>query len=701
MFQLGEKLGGSSDTTRGPSVSPLIEPNEVIIGDRSYKIDTEKLVENIKAGIVDGVTLYPILTAPGVLKGTEINQILLDFAAMDEPGAMPGKSFAPEGMSLQQRVDSGFYSPGDFGSTAQNIGLEGLRALESLRNIGIGAANLGIDAANVGLGAFDVARDYFTGPKVQEFIGGARRAEEALKPESVAARADPGFRFKEKFDFIPLTQPKDVAEMRINQLGSMLLASGEIDDDLRELLKKSFEQEEKPDVVDTAKVTEIPEELEEELPKGIVEIRNIDPDSYEDSTIRRLQYERDMITRDDLGRPLPDTQLLRSREIQQVLDEIRPAEVKVDVDKTEIESLADIEEKFEGMSEDEISEEIKKEKKEFLDENIDLTVPKPKLDVPLLTDEDLPEGEITIEDIRSQDPAVRNRAEGVAIDKKIEDPGFFGTNRFLDFIRNTGLGLEEKGQLGPGLAAGAAKAAKERAARDLLEFQENLKFDRNLRLERAKAKLEGLGGPSDSMKKELRKVGQEMNADYNDIVSAKNTLEIVGRVREIVNNEDTSSVKAFLDEALEKGKEFFDIDGKPTDDPSKGTSFDKLTSRTRAKVLLNQIKQKNIRDILGESGKTISNLDRQIVEQLVGDISLGATQAETLEALRITEQSIFNNLDKAQKRLKTNFFFAENENGLYLIPDVETILSYLQSGTLPVTEYNKGYESSSIKKITL
>ena len=86
----------------------------------------------------------------------------------------------------------------------------------------------------------------------------------------------------------------------------------------------------------------------------------------------------------------------------------------------------------------------------------------------------------------------------------------------------------------------------------------------------------------------------------------------------------------------------------------------------------------------------------------MGDIALGATQAETLEALRITKSSIFNNLDAAQKRLKTNFFFANEEDGLYLIPDVQTILSYLNTGTLPNTVYDSGYSSSSgIKKISL
>jgi len=448
-----------------------------------------------------------------------------------------------------------------------------------------------------------------------------------------------------------------------NQFGS------NIADDLKEF-----------DVVDTASVEEVTEQDPQKLPTGIVEIRNISPEDYEASNIALAKQEMEIVGRDEEGNPIPETKLLQDPEIQDLLDEIKPIELKVDVDKTEADSLLDVEEKFDGLPDSEVQE--------LLDPI------KPILSIPEAAAETQEEQEEQAEDQRF---SARD-----AVTRKLEQPGFFGSDRFLDFIRNVGGELTRTGQMGAGLSLGASKAAEERAARELMAEQEERDFASKLRLAKAEAELAGLEGPSDAMKKELRKVGQEMNADYNDIVSAKNTLEIIGRVEEIVNNEDTSSVKAFVAEFVEKGKEFFDINGKPTDDPSKGLPFDQLESRTRAKVLLNQIKQRNIREILGESGKTISNLDRQIVEGLVGDIALGATQAETLEALRITKSSIFNNLDAAQKRLKTNFFFANEEDGLYLIPDVQTILSYLNTGTLPNTVYDSGYSSSSgIKKISL
>lgn len=445
------------------------------------------------------------------------------------------------------------------------------------------------------------------------------------------------------------------------QAGSISLE--EIDKNIEDL-----NQEGESDVVDTAIV--------EEIPTGTVEIRNIGPDYRPDPT-KKLKLELEAIGKDEFGDDLLDPKLVAGEEINKILDELRPAEVKVNVDKTEEDTKADTETKFAGLSDDEVSDLVSPLTPSL---SLDFTPrPEPK------EDEEVP-------------PSLIPKQPDV-ITRKLEEPGFFGSDRFLDFIRNVGGELTRTGQFSTGLSLGASKAAEERAARELMAEQEESEFQKALRLEKAKNELEGLSGPSDSMKKELRKVGQELNADYNDIVSATNTLEIVNRVKEIVTNEDTTSVKAFVGELLEKGEALFNVQGEPS---RTGKSFADLEPRVRAKVLLNQIKQKNIRDILGESGKTISNLDRQIVEELVGSIALGKTPQETLEALRLTEQSIANNLNSAQNRLRTNFNFATQENGLYLVPSVATILSYIQTGKLPTTEYSGDYSSSSgVEKISL
>ena len=406
---------------------------------------------------------------------------------------------------------------------------------------------------------------------------------------------------------------------------------GEIRDFQEEVSKLTDKDE---DVVETAVVSEVPEEPE--LPRGIVEIRNIDPDSYEDDTIRRLQYERDMITRDDLGRPLPDTQLLQSREIQEALDQIRPAEVKVDVDKTEIESLADVEEKFAGLSEDEISEELEKEQKKFLDENLDLNVQKPTLDVASFDEE--------------EDDTLRDTF-GDSISKKIDEPGFFGSNRFLDFIRETGKELIEKGQIGPGLAAGAAKAAEVRAARELAEETRQKTFLDKVAIEKIKANLKDLEGVSASDAEKIAKREELVAEDLASFDKNRRTLSNLNKAISIIDAGGAGGLQGLFGEVS-------DMIIAAAKQGNPGKKFDDLEPRTKANAILNVLRQANVREILGESGKTISNLDRQIVEEVFGDIKVTTPISVTIKKLEDSRNSIINNLEKAQNRvmLHADFF---------------------------------------------
>ena len=425
------------------------------------------------------------------------------------------------------------------------------------------------------------------------------------------------------------------------------------------------------DVVDEAIVTE----SSGVTPRFESETLSLEGGPFDMET-RRLEYQKEMIGRDEFGNLLPEGRLEQDDEISQLLEDIKPAEQKVDVDKTQADTLAEIDNKFGGLSQDEFRDELDK----------DLLPTMPSIS-------GMPE---------SQDQETLTK-QGDPISRKLEQPGFFGSNRFLDFIRNVGGELTRTGDIAQGLGFGAAKAAEERTARELIEGQEERDYRMKLRLAKAEADLElrnqGSEGASDSMKKELRTVAQEVNADYNDIVSAKNTLEIVGQVEDIIMNKDTTSVKAITGEIFEKVGAFFDVNGEPE---ASGKKWEDLEPRTRVKVLLNQIKQKNIRDILGESGKTISNLDRQIVDELVGSLKIGTTPQETLKALEMTKTSIFNNLSTSQNRLKTNFYFAEAEGGMYLIQDNNNIMQYLQTGNLPSRLYTSRYnDNSALKKITL
>ena len=647
--------GGGASTPSGPLGANQIYDT---VSGKVYNLD-DNFVNDL---FLKGRNLYPILKDDTLLKGSNVAAALEKFRDQDEPFDLSKRSF-------------GYLEPRDVGTGVVDAGIAAGKFVEpyvkkGIAGIGelVGSDYLKSADDDVGVGLLGFKRDEMDSifPSDQER---SRAALERITGERnfSAANINPNVTSGTNMFFDALRSGDEKVS---DYFGTDRIFEDRPDQQIQDF------QSEIDDVADTAIVTEVSE------PSGPTPITTSETLSIEGGPgsleSRRLAYEKEMIGRDEFGDLLPEGRLEQDDEIATLLDEIKPIEQKVDVDKTEADTLADNEAKFGGLSQDEFRATID-----------DAAIPK------------LPEIERPITDINIEEQEER-RKQNDPVSRKLDQPGFFGSDRFLNFIRNVGGELVRTGQFGEGLASGAAKASEERAARELMADKEERDYRMKLRLAKAEADLEARNkladGPSDSMKKEFRTVAQEINADYNDIVSANNTLEIVGRVEDIISNEDTTSFKAFAGELLEKGQSLFDIDGNPTDS---GKSFADLEPRTRAKVLLNQIKQKNIRDILGESGKTISNLDRQIVEELVGSISLGKTPQETLEALKLTKESIFNNLNASQNRLKSNYNFANVEGGLYLISDNTRILDYLKTGILNQTAYDNAYENQSIRKITL
>ena len=125
-----------------------------------------------------------------------------------------------------------------------------------------------------------------------------------------------------------------------------------------------------------------------------------------------------------------------------------------------------------------------------------------------------------------------------------------------------------------------------------------------------------------------------------------------------------------------------------------GKSFDELEPRTRANALLKVLRQANVREILGESGKTISNLDRQIVEDVFGDIKLGTPRGVSLKKLKDSRQNIISNLEQSRDQITSakNFFdnarfnspvYAKNYDLIQLINNFnfDNALNYIKDAT--------------------
>jgi hypothetical protein len=212
--------------------------------------------------------------------------------------------------------------------------------------------------------------------------------------------------------------------------------------------------------------------------------------------------------------------------------------------------------------------------------------------------------------------------------------------------------LTRTGQFGTGLSLGASKAAEERAARELIAEQEERDFASKLRLARAEAALEGGGfmDPSDA-----QKVVDQENLIADDIQSfekSRNSLSNLNQVIAILDAGDATGVKGFFGEATDMIEAAIN--------KNEGKPFEELKGRTKANALLKVLRQANVREILGESGKTISNLDRQIVEDVFGDIKLGTPLAVSLKKLKDSRKNILNGMRSTQNRLINSKSFFDN-----------------------------------------
>ena len=625
-------------------------------------------VYNIKPDFINtfGFNPYKILYDDSLEKGDAVQRILEDFQKKDAPKLGPfqmgediGTNVADVALRTARFLEPAFRSTA--GLAGQVIGQDRLGIGQALKDIA--------DPVEVGLGGLTIPRDESYIPTDEDR---ARFMMRRIVEQEEEEQPDVS-----QLDF-PLPEPTSF-DFRQDDMG-LKVSEGTF---AREQMLQQYSPE------DQAYLRANPDIRPEEV--GMRPVREITSDIDPFNT--RLNIDEISTTLDELSGERQDLEarfdaedVQRPKdvdvdEITSLLNDIQPPLVNLDI--TEEDTKLGIETKFEGLSPDELKTEIANMNIPDADALINEEL------LPAQNAEDLIASVAAEQDEKGDPNIARN-----ATQKKLNTPGFFGTDRFLDFIRNVGAGLSETGQFGPGLVLGAAKAAEERAARDIAEAERQ----REIKLAEIAA------GAKEKLKpKENIDLAGEINADYNEVVSATNTLDIVGRVEEIILNEDTTSARAVIQEIFDKAGAVFNTDGQP--DP-KGKGWNELSPRLRAKVLLNQIKQKNIRDILGESGKTISNLDRQIVDELVGSIEFFKTDAEALEALRLTKEGILTNMSGAIARLKTNYIGMENYGDMSLIQN-DDLIDYMETGELAGNPYANDFVGSTktrpgrINKITL
>jgi len=354
----------------------------------------------------------------------------------------------------------------------------------------------------------------------------------------------------------------------------------------------------------------VPQQIEEEVIEPITTIESEtlgQPTDPLETDRRRREYEASLIGRDEFGEILPESRLLPElppedqNEIDSLIKEITPIETMVDINKTNAQSKAEDLVKF-----------------------------------------DPPEIELAKVDTSiDQDIATAPRVPK-------ETTGIFGSDRFLDFVRNVGGQLVATGQMGEGLAAGAAKASEERAARDLLEEQEKKKFERELLIAGIKAGEVDKLTATDFDKINNKEI--EMEADIKGFEKSGETLKNLNYIIQTLGEGGATGLQGFFGEATDMIEAAIQRnEGKP---------FEKLSPRTRANALLNVLRQANVREILGESGKTISNLDRQIVEEVFGDIKITTPLAVSIQKLKDSRTRIVGTMNEQKGKIASyeNYF---------------------------------------------
>jgi len=219
----------------------------------------------------------------------------------------------------------------------------------------------------------------------------------------------------------------------------------------------------------------------------------------------------------------------------------------------------------------------------------------------------------------------------------------FNNSEFIDYVANLSKGIAKTGEVGSGLALGSALAAEERSLKDL----EKEKLDQEVLLK----SLEG-GQLELKDRKTILDVQTGMSEsvrDYNNAVAAQ---ELAQSVIDFANkNESLATFGAKIGATVE--------DIKAAIGAEKVTNVDQLSDTKRAQIALDILANRNIKEILGESGRTISNIDRDIANRIIGNLKIGKIQsvAELKKRLNDNIKSIVQKRNEAQRNIRSSVQF--------------------------------------------
>jgi len=211
--------------------------------------------------------------------------------------------------------------------------------------------------------------------------------------------------------------------------------------------------------------------------------------------------------------------------------------------------------------------------------------------------------------------AEREAANAAAIEQSIVDfqDRYMRDKDMNRLLRNIGISLVETGRM-TGIAKGAAAAAKEKAAEQVLEAER----EAEMRLAEAKA-----GGVDVSDVVSIDKLEGEYLENYQAAFANKTNIAQLQKVLRTLKTKGQNifGVGNIISSNLKKIMSY--VAGDPNlagDAKTIKAALESENPREYVKTVLEIMKNREIRNLLGESGKTISNLDRQIVDQIIGQL---------------------------------------------------------------------------------
>ena len=217
-----------------------------------------------------------------------------------------------------------------------------------------------------------------------------------------------------------------------------------------------------------------------------------------------------------------------------------------------------------------------------------------------------------------------DQASEVVVDETPEQKqaSIFQTKNFSDLIRNIGIKMVETGQIGAGIAEGSAltaleEKAAEQATGEISEFQEFL----------AKEEIKNINKFQDNQ----AEYAGNLSKSIFEVETSDGVLKAITEAKKLVETGDATGLTPLIGEYFNETRRFFGQDVK-------------LSTREAAKNYINDIINGNIKELTGESGRTISNLDRQIAGSLVGKIEWNSSK-----------ENVLDKLDKAYTRAKSRY----------------------------------------------